>query len=205
MEFPSIKLENRRGLRFLRIGAVIALTSFLHDLHAGQIFVANNIGVVVDGTNLFVSVYGRPPGWTRSIAEFTTSGTMVNGTSILQVRGPRGIAVAIPPGKVNLDEKPKTVAPGNPVSFSANCNGTAPLEYQWFRNGRRIRGEASQRLSVRQASFSDAGSYSVLARNAFGETLSSRVKVEIAGQRSTRDDGRDIVSEALKENEDILI
>lgn len=62
---------------------------------------------------------------------------------------------------------------GNGASFSAVASGTAPLAYQWFRNGTNaLPTGTSDTLSFPAVQTGDAGGYTVVVTNAFGAVTS---------------------------------
>jgi len=65
------------------------------------------------------------------------------------------------------------VAPGQPVIFTATASGTAPLAYQWFRDGQALAGATSATYTLAAAQPAHAGSYHVVATNAVGSATSS--------------------------------
>lgn len=66
---------------------------------------------------------------------------------------------ALPSAVVNL---------GGTHTFSPKVNGTAPIGYQWSRNGAVIEGATSPTLHLAEIGVADAGFYSVIATNAVG-------------------------------------
>ncbi len=84
--------------------------------------------------------------------------------------------IASQPASLNVDA-------GDPVEFSVAALGSAPLEYQWRKNGADIVGETSGSLIRTHVQGADAGSYDVVVGNPFG-TLTSSVAlltVNLAG------------------------
>lgn len=65
------------------------------------------------------------------------------------------------------------------VSFSVSATGTAPLEYQWFKDGSPIEGAASPSLVIPSASLSDAGIYTVQITNAKGTQTSQGAQLTV--------------------------
>lgn len=66
----------------------------------------------------------------------------------------------------------QTVNAGTNVSFTVGATGTAPLSYQWFKNGSPISGATSLTLNLLGVQTGDAGSYTVLVSNSAGSTTS---------------------------------
>ena len=72
-----------------------------------------------------------------------------------------------------------TVTNGDPASFSVTAGGTAPLFYQWQKNGANlvdggnVSGSVSNTLSLSAASTNDVGNYTVIITNTDGSVTSS--------------------------------
>lgn len=71
----------------------------------------------------------------------------------------------------------QTIAGGGTVVFSAFANNAT--SYQWRKNGTAIAGETGRMLMLRNAAAADAGSYSVVATNAFGTTTSASASLTV--------------------------
>jgi len=61
---------------------------------------------------------------------------------------------------------------GGPVTFRVTASGTAPLSYQWFRNGEPIPAATASTLTIPNVKVDLAGSYAVLVSNSAGSTVS---------------------------------
>jgi glucose/arabinose dehydrogenase len=66
-----------------------------------------------------------------------------------------------------------TISQGNNASFHVTASGTAPLSYQWRKNGVNIAGATNSSLTITDVSTADAGNYSVVVSNAAGSVTSS--------------------------------
>jgi len=62
---------------------------------------------------------------------------------------------------------------GQPASFTVVAGGTAPLSYQWKKNGTDIPGASTATFYVNSVQMSDAGSYLVVVSNSMGSVTSS--------------------------------
>jgi glycosidase len=69
------------------------------------------------------------------------------------------------------------LAPGQPLTLAVAAEGTAPLEFQWFKNGAPIPGANSADYRLASPSDADAGDYRVEVRNLAGTALSAGVRV----------------------------
>jgi phage tail P2-like protein len=66
-----------------------------------------------------------------------------------------------------------------PVTFSVEVVGTAPITYQWYKNGAPINGATATSYTISSVSDSDEGSYTCRATNQNGSTLSEPATLEI--------------------------
>jgi len=69
---------------------------------------------------------------------------------------------------------------GQASSVSVVASGTAPLTYQWYKDGAAISGATSASYSVGAASGGDAGNYYVVVTNALGSATSATVAVTVS-------------------------
>jgi len=78
---------------------------------------------------------------------------------------------AIPPA-ITTQPQAASVYEGAPASFTIAATGTAPLAYQWKKDGTAVAGATSPTLSFATAATTDAGTYSVTVTNAGGSATS---------------------------------
>ncbi len=67
----------------------------------------------------------------------------------------------------------QTVTSGANVSFTVTASGTAPLSYQWRRNGVNLVGATAATLSLANVTTNSAGTYQCVVTNAAGSVTSS--------------------------------
>lgn len=87
----------------------------------------------------------------------------------------------------SLNQKPSitthphslSVSTGQPVSFQVVANGTAPLTYQWQKDGVDLSGATQSVFSLASATASDAGLYRCVVSNAAGSITSSVAQLSI--------------------------
>jgi hypothetical protein len=72
-------------------------------------------------------------------------------------------------------------APGASFDFSVAAIGTAPLAYQWYKDGGAIPGATNTMLGYGYLQLSDAGSYQAVVTNAYGAVTSSAAPLSVAG------------------------
>ena len=68
---------------------------------------------------------------------------------------------------------------GESATFSVTVSGTAPLSYQWRRNGVAIPGATGSTFTVTNAQSSSEGSYSVAVSNAAGNIVSNSAQLTV--------------------------
>ena len=90
--------------------------------------------------------------------------------------------VAIPPGTApTITRHPaptnQTVAVGDGVSFSGTASGSAPLSYQWRRNGVPLAGQTNATLVLTNLTAADSGDYTLAVSNAGGTAVSDPATV----------------------------
>jgi pectate lyase len=69
---------------------------------------------------------------------------------------------------------------GGTANFSATAAGTAPIAYQWSKNGVAILGATSNALTLINVQNSDAGTYNVTASNSVGGATSSNAVLTVS-------------------------
>jgi len=102
-----------------------------------------------------------------------TAGEVVSSAAVLTVN-PAPIAPVI-----TGHPQPVTVTAGQTAQFSVTATGTAPLAYQWQRNGVNIAGATAVNCSVVNAQSANAGSYRVIISNAAGSVTSSAATLTV--------------------------
>ena len=74
---------------------------------------------------------------------------------------------------------PTIALAGSTVGFSAAASGSAPIFYQWLKNGSSISGATNTTLTLTNVQNSDAASYSLRASNTVGVAVSSNATLTI--------------------------
>jgi len=74
-------------------------------------------------------------------------------------------AEPVVPPSISSQPTSTTVTEGQSVTFSVSATGTAPLSYQWQRNGVNLPAETGPTLTLRNVASSQAGSYTVVVSN----------------------------------------
>jgi hypothetical protein len=77
----------------------------------------------------------------------------------------------------------QNVTRGANVSFTISASGTAPLSYQWLKNGTPIVGATNSTLTLTNVQSSDAASYTVTVTNAVGSVTSNAAALTLVAPR----------------------
>lgn len=113
--------------------------------------------------------------------EFTT-GTITNRPLTLANVGPSYLGGpgggAIPPS-ITTQPDSQSVNAGGPVSFTVAASGTAPLSYQWRKNGTNLSGATSATYSIASVQTTDAGGYSAVVTNTAGSATSTTATLTV--------------------------
>ncbi|MSU60275.1 MAG: hypothetical protein EXS35_19245 [Pedosphaera sp.] len=88
------------------------------------------------------------------------------------------LTVLVPPA-FTLQPAAKTVMVGSNVTFTATATGTAPLNYQWRKDGQELNGATNNSYSRPNAQVSDAGNYSVMVTNLAGSITSTNAALVV--------------------------
>jgi hypothetical protein len=82
------------------------------------------------------------------------------------------LTINSPPG-ITSQPQDQTVVQGGTASFSVTAGGSAPLRYQWRRNGVNLGGETNDTLTLPSVQTNQAGSYTVVVTNFVGSVTSA--------------------------------
>lgn len=75
--------------------------------------------------------------------------------------------------------KNTTVAQGSATQLLITTTGSAPLAYQWQKNGINIAGATSATYPINQAALADSGQYAVVVSNTLGSVTSQTVTLSV--------------------------
>lgn len=74
-----------------------------------------------------------------------------------------------------------TVSAGNSVTLSASAKGSGTIKYQWYKDGKSIKGATSSKLKLSRVDSGDQGQYQIKASNKTGANWSRKVTVKVSG------------------------
>jgi uncharacterized protein (TIGR02145 family) len=94
-----------------------------------------------------------------TVTASNSAGNVTSNGAVLTVS-----AAPVPP---TITSQPQSweVAAGHSVTFSVVATGTAPLSYQWYKNGTAISGATSSSYSLSNVQITDTGTYTVTVSN----------------------------------------
>jgi len=112
-----------------------------------------------------------PPGATTGTLSVTTA----NGTAY----SVSNFIVGLPPS-ITMEPSNQTTTLGSPATFSVMASGTAPLSYQWSKNGTIIPGATSTSYTTPTTVTGDTGAtFTVAVSNAYGNVTSSAASLTL--------------------------
>jgi pectate lyase/pectin methylesterase-like acyl-CoA thioesterase len=125
-----------------------------------------------------------------------SAGSSISSSASLNVSG-----IIVPPS-IGTHPSDLTVTVGESASFSVIATGTAPLSYQWKKDGNDIAGATSSTYLIPSAGFADIGGYSVVVSNSADSATSNAaiLVVTAAGGGSVIDD---TLADANSSNQDL--
>lgn len=94
--------------------------------------------------------------------------------------GTVAIGAVVAPPAITSQPAPASATAGNTVVFTVVATGTAPLSYQWRRNGTAIAGATAANYSLSAALIDNGAVFSVLVTNAAGTATSANVTLTVA-------------------------
>lgn len=114
----------------------------------------------------------------------TLAGLLGIGVAGLYLTGCSGSTASNPPTAPQIVVPPanQTVAVGQSAAFSVTATGTAPLSYQWNKNGSAISGATSSSYTTPPTTSADSGTtFNVVVSNAKGSVTSASATLTVTG------------------------
>ena len=137
----------------------------------------------MNGTNIAgatASTYTTPTETTsNSGAQFTVAVSNAAGTVISNAATLTVTSTPVAPS-ITTQPSNRTIFDGQTATFSVVANGTAPLSYQWRKNGAAISGATSSSYTTPVETISDSGAtFSVVVSNTAGSVTSNNATLTV--------------------------
>ncbi|MSU61884.1 MAG: hypothetical protein EXS31_05725 [Pedosphaera sp.] len=120
--------------------------------------------------SLIISQAAESDAGNYTVAVSNAAGTVASNTAILDV--------LVPPS-IPANPRSLSVLLGQSGTFSADASGTAPLTYEWKKNGTVLTGANGSTLTITRVSEADAGSYTVTVSNFAGTVTSGSAVLHV--------------------------
>ncbi|MEQ1849951.1 MAG: immunoglobulin domain-containing protein [Chthoniobacteraceae bacterium] len=132
-----------------------------------------DIGGATSATFTILSVQTVDAGSYRCVVS-NGSGSAVSVEAALIVAAPVSVAPVI-----STNPQPLTRAVGQSATFAVTAVGTAPIAYQWQKNGVNILGATAATYTIGSVSIGDAGNYRCVVSNSSGTITSSEALLTV--------------------------
>ncbi len=129
------------------------------------------VGATAAAYNHFVQASDN--GAQFSVVVTNSAGSVTSAAATLTVQSTSAPAITGQPAST-------TVAPGATVSFSVTATGTAPLSYQWYRNGTLINGATAATYSFVAQVADNTARYTVRVSNSAGSVTSGEAVLTVS-------------------------
>jgi|GEM_PF-6283960 len=101
-----------------------------------------------------------------------------SGTSLPVTVSTQAFALTAP--SITTQSSSRSVTSGSVLSLSVSVSGTAPITYQWSKNGTSISSQTNPTLTIANAQSSDAGTYTLRAANSVGSVTSQSIAISVS-------------------------
>ncbi len=113
--------------------------------------------------------------WTRTLTPGEIFAIYEQGTA----GKPLTTAVAVTSPNITSHPRGRTVYEGQQVTLTGTAVGSAPLAYQWFRDGNAVAGATTAALQFVPITLDDSGDYTLVVTNRFGAVTSEVATVTV--------------------------
>ena len=129
--------------------------------------------------NLFQD-FSQAPGFNPNGAQVSYIGFSISGVGTATFDDLK-IGSAIPVTLPTITSQPQsaTVPVGSNVTFTVSANGTAPLSFQWQKDGFPLPGETGASFTLNNIASNQSGDYTVVVSNAAGSVTSQVAKLTV--------------------------
>jgi len=137
---------------------------------------------------------------------YTATVTNVYGGVVYRVTTlPAILSVVAASPTITTQPSSSSVTSGSAASFSAVAGGTAPITYQWRKDGTAISGATGSTYSISSTATSDAGSYTVVVTNSAGSATSNAATLTVTAAATAPRLSNLSVRTALESNQIVIV
>jgi hypothetical protein len=154
-----------------------------------------NISGAVAASYVLTSAQPADSGAVFSVVVSNAAGSVFSSAALLTVQS------ASSPPAIAQDPLTQTVQEAATVSLSVTATGTAPLSYQWRRNGANISGANASIYAFSAALVDSGAAYTVVVSNAFGSVQSAAALLTVLASTAAPAIGVQPISQALQEGD----
>lgn len=112
-------------------------------------------------------------------AQAGTYDVLVTNAAGTVASSPATLTVSLVPPAITVQPAAQSVANGSGVTFSVTATGSAPLAYQWKKDGAAISGATAATYSISSVAPSDAANYTVTVSNGGGSVTSNPATLNV--------------------------
>ena len=142
-----------------------------------------DIAGIDDDPQLLFDISGHARPSTRTLKDVGCDeyggGSTVNRPLTLADVGPSYLGGPGAPPTITTQPQSTTVVAGSSATFTVVATGSAPLSYQWQKNGSPIAGATAATYTVASVQSGDAGSYTVAVGNLAGTVVSAAATLTV--------------------------
>jgi hypothetical protein len=132
--------------------------------------------------------------------------TVTNATGAVTSAGAAlTVSTSASPPAITTAPSAAAVVAGTSASFVVGASGTAPLMYQWKKDGQTLVGATTAGLTLASAQLADAGTYAVVVTNAAGSVTSSGALLVVTAAGPTSRLSNLSVRTAMAANQTLIV
>ena len=177
--FPRVTVSSpTNGAVFVQPAPIpITVDASDPDGHITQVY-------LFQGTSRLVTLTNAPYvfQWTNMPSgSYTLTAQILDDAGLVGISPPVSFVVSPPPPKPTFIEQPasQSVRLGNGVVLHARTGGPNPIGYQWLFNGAPVVGATNTLLIINYVQSPNIGSYTVMATNQWGATVSAAANLNL--------------------------
>jgi hypothetical protein len=149
------------------------------DANSGAVLDTRSLANFYNGVYLVWNIAGHV---TINVTATAGANAVVSGVFFAPTVASNPVSTSSSAPTIGTQPVSKTVSAGQTATFMVASSGTAPLAYQWMKNGVAISGATSSSYTTPAAAMSDNGSqFAVMVSNGAGSVTSSAATLTVTG------------------------